>query len=775
MINIKKEFIKLDTNNTTYIIGVTTTNHLSQIYYGDKITIDDDISFLKEKWFYPHGFGVTYDQSVDPGISLDYISLEYPSVGKGDFREAALVISSVDGYTFDFKFDSAKLIDDYKLEGLPTPLKADQNLLVTLKDDIAKVKLELIYSVYEKSDVITRTTRLINESNKEIKIHNIASMSLDMVDEGYELLNYNGGWITEMHQSVKNLEPGIYVNDSKNGTSSNKHNPFFMLKEKNRSLNDGKCFGFNLVYSGNHKEVIEVNTYHRIRVQSGINSYCFEETLLENETFETPVAVLTFSSKGQNGVSQNMHHFTNNYIVRGKWANKERPVLLNNWEATYFNFNEAKILSLAKKAKEVGIELFVLDDGWFGDRNNDDRALGDWEVNLKKLPHDLKGLADKINKMGLMFGLWFEPEMISENSRCYEAHPEYAIKCPNRKPSLGRNQLVMDLTKVEVQDYIISFLTKILSSANIEYVKWDMNRNLTDIYDSSLNHGSFYHRYVKGLYRVLEEVTSKFPDILFESCSGGGNRTDLGMMCYMPQNWASDDTDGFERMLIQSGVSAAYPLSTIGAHVSTSPSHQLLRRTPIDTRFNVAMFGVLGYELDLGKLSKVEKQIVKDQIAFYKEHRRLLQYGTFYQLKSIYNNNQMIWMVLSEDKKEGIYGFYQAIASARPGIDVLRTVDVLNDELYHIEVRPQKIDIKTFGELLNRITPVNINSEGILVHAISRRMAMNSEKEVYDVYGNVLNAGGIRLKNQWAGTGWDQDTVRLLGDFGSRVYYFKVK
>ena len=776
MISIKNNYIKLDTNNTSYIMHVSKTGHLMNLYYGRKIEIiNDDISFLDEKVVYPHGTTPFYDAAIQNGFTLDGVNLEYPTTGKGDYRESSLIVETKLGYVTDFKYESARVEEEVNLVDLPSCVNQKENLIITLKDEVLNLKLELVYGVYEDKDVITRSVRFINESEDTVYLNKIASFNLDLSSDEFELINFNGAWILETHQSNKALTPGIYVNDSKTGNSSHRHNPFFMLQEKNGTLNTGSAYGFNLVYSGNHQELVEVTTFHKIRVQNGINPFCFKYEVKQNEVFETPVAVLTYSHKGLNGVSQNMHKFVNNHIVRGEWANKDRPVLLNNWEGTYFEFNEAKILSLAKKAKEVGVELFVLDDGWFGARSDDTKGLGDWVVNKKKLPHDLCGLADKINKMGMKFGLWFEPEMVNEDSDLYRAHPDWAIKVPGRVPTPSRNQLVLDLSKEEVQDYIIEAVGKILSNANIEYVKWDMNRNISDFYSERYNQGEFFHRYILGLYRVLRELTSRFPYILFESCASGGNRFDLGMLCYMPQTWTSDDTDAYERMHIQAGTASGYPLSSMGCHVSASPSHQLLRRTPLDTRFNVAMFGVIGYELDLGKLSKVELDSIEEQIKFYKEHRHLLQYGTFYQMQNFAKDDKTIWMVLSEDKKEGIMGYYQGIAVANPKVDMLKTIDVIEDAVYHVEVRPQKIDIKTFGDLLNRVLPVNVNTEGNLVNGISHIYAMKTECEAYDITGAALNAGAIRLKPQWHGTGWDEQSVRLLGDFGSRVYHFKMK
>jgi len=779
MIIIKDKVFQLDTEHTTYLLRVDETGHVRTEYFGKKIRASENYEFSKEKWSFPYGSSVVFDES-HPELSLDNLSLEYSTVGKGDFREPSILLKMKSGFTIDFQylgFDTKQGVDDLTI--LPTPHSAAETLVLHLEDKLSKVLLDLTYIVFSDSDVIIRNTKLINKASEEIKINKLMSFQIDLLDQKFELVNLYGGWAAETHQSAKALGPGIYINDSKTGASSNRHNPFFMLKAKDSCLNQGNVYAFNLIYSGNHYEMIEVNSYGKIRLQAGINPFCFEWTLKPQEQFVSPWGVLAFSDKGTNGVAQHMHHFVNHHIVRGDWALKDRPILLNNWEATYFDFTENKLHDLLKRAKDFGIELFVLDDGWFGKRTDDTKGLGDWETNPKKLPHGLDHLAEFVNKAGLKFGLWFEPEMVNEDSELFHAHPEWVIKTPERTPSLGRHQLVLDLGLEEVQKYIIDTLSKILDSAHIEYVKWDMNRHMSDFYSSRFDQGEFFHRYVLGLYHVLDTLTKKYPQILWESCSSGGNRNDLGILSYFQQNWASDDMDAYERLTIQSGTALAYPLSTIGAHVGASPSHQLLRRTPIDTRFNVASFGCLGYELDLKKLSPVDEEAVKEQIKFYKEHRRLMQYGTFYQLATLEKDGYVSWMVLSEDRKEGIISYFQGLGKANPSVDILQGQDFIDDVLYHVSARHQETNIKTFGGLLNMALPVNLNEDGRIIDLISKHKTIEellkkSYDENYDVYGDAINNGAIKLSPQWAGTGFNEH-VRVLADFGSRLYYFKTR
>jgi len=505
---------------------------------------------------------------------------------------------------------------------------------------------------------------------------------------------------------------------------------------------------------------------------TGINPYQFAWTLEKNEAFYTPEAVISYSADGQNGLSYNMHQFIQNHIVSLFWAYKERPILINNWEATYFDFNESKILNIAKQAKKLGIEMVVLDDGWFGKRADDTSSLGDWTANEKKLGGSLKKLAEKMNQLDLKFGLWFEPEMISENSKLYEKHPDWAVKLPNREHFLGRNQLVLDLTRQEVRDYIVNAVKETLANAPIEYVKWDMNRHLSEAYSASLGQrqGEFYHRYIKGLYEVMRRVTSEFPKILFESCSAGGNRFDLGMLYYMPQIWTSDNTDANERTHIQQGTSFGYPLSTMAAHISAVPNHQTLRTISIETRFNIACFGVLGYEIDITKLTKAEKKAITEQIKFYKEYRMLFLTGTFSRIES--NDNHVSWQVVSQDKKEAIVLVYQRLAMPNPSGDILIAKGLLEDELYEISARKQYISIKQFGNLVNQVSPVPITNDGLLQTVVNKVYMLESENEQYQVYGDLLMNAGIKLTQQFSGTGYN-DQTRVMGDYASRLYVLK--
>ncbi|MFI3208832.1 MAG: alpha-galactosidase, partial [Eubacteriales bacterium] len=467
-------------------------------------------------------------------------------------------------------------------------------------------------------------------------------------------------------------------------------------------------------------------------------------------------------------------------IVRGTWKKKERPILLNSWEASYFDFNENKLLKLAKAGSKAGIELFVLDDGWFGQRNNDSSSLGDWFVNTKKLPNGLKGLADKIHDMGMEFGIWVEPEMVSYDSECYRKHPEYAVEIPGQRQSLGRHQLLLDLTKEEVQNYIIEQMKSVFSSANISYVKWDMNRIVSDAYSQGLDanrQGEFYHRYMLGLYRVLDTLVKEFPDILFESCASGGNRCDLGMMCYMPQVWASDNTDAICRAEIQTGCSYGYPMSVIGAHVSSCPNHQTLRVTPMDTRFHVACFGLLGYELNMADMSSKEIEKIKEQITWYKKYRKTLQFGTYYRIMSNAGAGHFAkgdagiyqWMVVSEEKDCALGLYLQTQVTANYVTGTFKTKGLASDKMYHFMNKPQVFDVREFGDLINMISPVHIKQDGVLHNVAAQFVKMHSEKEDYVVSGEVLNEVGVRLKQGFGGTGYNDD-VRFFQDYTSRLY-----
>lgn len=803
MITVTDKVFHIQTKATSYIFRILEEGYLENLHYGNKIRVTDDYSPLYEKHSTGYGMEVSYGQ--DKTLTLDNICLEYSSSGVGDYRHEPMELKMPEGsYSNDFIYKGYELYEGiykesekthmpYAMEGedqVKGEIKEEkekhkrnkeyidasvETLEITLVDSLYHIELVLIYTCFYSSNIITRRVKLSNNTKESIVINKIMSMQLDLPDSNYTVNTFDGLWARERHRNETKLHSGIYVNDSTTGASSNRHNPLIILAGEDATEHTGSCYGMNLIYSGNHYEAIEVSGYHKTRLMTGISPYHFQWELKEGDRFYSPEAVLTYSFKGKNGVSHNFHHFIQEHIVRGEWAKKERPILINNWEATYFKFNESKLLKIAKSAKELGIELFVLDDGWFGQREDDTTSLGDWVVNEKKLGGSLNNLVNKINKIGLSFGLWFEPEMISEMSDLYKIHPEYAIKVPNRTPRLGRNQLVLDFTKKEVRDYVIDAISSVLSSANIEYVKWDMNRHISDGYSGELKErqGEFYHRYILGLYEVLEVITKRFPHILFESCSSGGNRFDLGMLVYMPQVWTSDNTDANERVTIQEGTTYGYPLSTMTAHVSASPNHQTLRSTSLETRFQVACFGVLGYELDVTKLSMAEKKIVKEQIEFYKKHRKLFQYGQFDRVKEIRKDrNTAIYQVVDEEKSEAISLLYKRLATPNSGIDRLRVLHLTTDQQYEISVRKQKISIKQFGSLVNQVTPIKIKEEGILQATIDQIYNLESEDERYQLFGDMLAEPGIKIKQEFTGVGYNEDT-RVMGDFSSRLYIVK--
>ena len=487
---------------------------------------------------------------------------------------------------------------------------------------------------------------------------------MDLPDKNYEMTELVGSWIRERHVHTRKLNYGIQSVYSMRGCSSHQFNPFIMLKRENTDEFSGEALGFSLVYSGDFLAQVEVDTYDVTRVVLGIHPNEFRWELKDGESFQTPEMVMVYSDKGSNGMSQVFHKLYRTRLARGKWRDKERPILINNWEATYFDFDEEKILNIAGRAKELGIELFVLDDGWFGKRNTDNCSLGDWYPNLEKLPGGIKGLAQKIENMGMKFGLWFEPEMVNKDSDLYREHPDWIIETPERHSSHGRFQYVLDFSRKEVVDKIYEMMEKILGGAKVSYVKWDMNRSITECYSSALpadRQGEVFHRYILGVYDLYDRLTSRFPKVLFESCASGGGRFDPGILYYAPQGWASDDSDAVERLKIQYGTSFCYPVSSIGSHVSMAPNHQVYRNTPLHTRANVAYFGTFGYELDLNKLSDREQEQVKEQIRFMKKYREVLQFGDFYRLKSPFDGNVTAWMVVNEKRTLALVGWYRVL------------------------------------------------------------------------------------------------------------------
>lgn len=771
MISYHDGIFRLSTLNTSYWFRITPFGHLEHIHYGPLLK-EQSVEGLEYKRTTTIGSTVLYDPS-DNLYCLDNICLEWSGIGRGDFRHSPVEIKMPDEtFVCDFIYKSHRILRGFvPMESLPSSYGNEdecETLELLLEDTSNQVTLFLYYTVFENTNVITRRNVLRNCAKKPLTIRRIMSMMVDMPNRSFKLITFDGGWIKEAHRHDRLLEYGLYINSSTTGASSNRHNPGFLLAERTATEQHGYVYGFNLVYSGNHYGAVELSNHQLTRVQLGINPHCFEWLLNEGESFFTPEAIMTFSADGYNGMSHNFHDFINNHIVRGDWKGKERPVLLNNWEAHFFSFTQGKLLRLAKRAKRLGVEMFVLDDGWFGKRNSDNAGLGDYSVNRKKLPFGMKHFSKKIKKLGLSFGLWFEPEMINPDSDLFRAHPEYAVSTPGKKPTFGRNQLVLDLCNPKVRDYIVSSVSNILDDADISYVKWDMNRHISDICSPHIkNQGEFFHRYMLGLYDIMKRIFSARPHILLENCSSGGNRFDIGMLCYSPQIWASDDTDPIERLKIQGGLSYLYPLSTIGAHVSNAPHQQTLRLTQITTRFNVASFGCLGYEMDLKHLSLVEKREIKNQISFYKKHRKTLQYGRFYRLPA-QKANKVHWQCISSHKESSLAGFFQTLSTASESNDFLPLEGLDPVVRYSISTRPQSLFIKRFGDLIKHILPFPLSPDGFIMRTVNKLYCLTDCVEKYEGYGDMLLTG-IKLNNQFTGSYYNNKT-RLLGDYGSNIY-----
>lgn len=781
----------LDTEHTTYCFRVMETGHLEHLYYGRKIRVEEGCEeALFEKHTFAPGNTNIYDREHG-SFSLEDIRLEMSSYGKGDIREPFVEVIHGDGsYTSDFLYEKAEITKG-KEAFLTLPGSYDEtgeveHLAVTLRDRQYDLALELHYYVYESCDVITRSAKLCNGSDETVYIKRLMSTQVDFDVPDLVFTTFHGAWAREMKKDDICLRPGKYVNASYTGTSSNRANPFVMLSGADATEDAGDCYGFNLIYSGNHYEAVEVSGYGKTRIVTGINPQSFSWQLAAGENFEAPEAVMAYSHEGYNGMSQCMHRFVREHIVRGTWKHRTRPVLLNSWEAAYFDISERKLLALAKAGAEAGIELFVMDDGWFGERNDDSHSLGDWEVNRKKLPGGLDGLCKKVKALGLDFGIWVEPEMVNVDSRFYQRHPDWVLDIPGKPHSEGRNQRILDLTRTEVQDFVIAKMSEVFSSAEISYVKWDMNRTFTDYFSRALppeRQEEVAHRYVMGLYRCMKELTERFPKILFEGCSAGGNRFDLGILCYFPQIWASDNTDALCRAEIQNGYSYGYPMSVVSAHVSACPNHQTLRTTPIETRFHVAAFGVCGYECNFCDMKKEELEAVKGQIALYKEWREVLQKGRFYRGRSfsdgdggsvLFNlpGNQMEWTCVSEDGTKAVGFLMQKLVVPNTQFHYYRAKGLNQDFKYHFYNRELKYNVKEFGDLVNTVSPVHIRQDSLAHNLVAKFVKMDGEVEDCYAYGDTLMYNGVRLKQAFGGTGYNGE-VRYYPDFASRMYFME--
>ncbi len=711
--NEKTKEFHLYNDYISYIFTILENNQLGQLYFGKRIIHKDSFEYMLEIRSCSLTC-CTFKNNLH--FSLETIKQEYPAYGTGDFRDPAYKITQENGSSItNFEYVSHNIYKGKKkLENLPATYANEDDVMtldITLSDKLINAEIVLSYSIFKNIPIITRNVKFINNGNDTLKLDRAMSLSLDLPDYDFEMIQLNGAWSRERHIHKRKLEKGIQSIGSLRGASSASSNPFIALKRENTNENNGECYGFSIIYSGNFLAQIEVDSYDTSRVLLGIHPEEFSWKLEGKESFQTPEAIMVYSYNGTNDMSQSFHNLFNNHLVRGIWKNNKRPILINNWEATYFDFTEEKIETLAKKAKELGIELFVLDDGWFGERDDDYRSLGDWDVYEKKLPNGISGLSKKINEIGLKFGLWFEPEMVNEISKLYESHPEWTIATPNRNKSHGRNQYVLDFSNNEVVDYIFNKMDAILSSANIEYIKWDMNRNITEAYSNKLDKSrqkEFFHRYILGVYSLYERLIEKYPNILFESCASGGGRFDAGLLYYAPQTWCSDNTDAIERLEIQYGTTMLYPISSIGSHVSAIPNHQVLRNTPIKTRANVAYFGTFGYELDLNKLSKEELEEIKEQINFFNENRDVIQYGDFYRLKRNYKNIYS-WMSVSKDKSKAVVAYYKVLASPNPSLKKIKLSGLDYSANYYCKEK----DLTFSGsELMNYGLPCEIQFTG---------------------------------------------------------------
>ena len=743
-------------NEVSYIMRIMENGQLENLYYGKKIHDKEDFAYF-------HDEAMRSQMSVcipEPGLlSMQYTRQEYPSYGTGDYRSPAVTIAQENGSRIiDFKYAGHEIYSGKK-EILPLPAtyveekEEAETLEVTLHDNVMDTDLILSYTIYEAYPVITRNTKFVHKGKEKIVLERAMSASVEFLDMDYEMVQLSGGWSRERYVKNRKLEMGIQSIQSLNGTCCGaEHNPFLALKRPHTTESQGEVYGFSLVYSGNYLGQVEVSTFDMTRVMMGINPEDFSWELKSGESFQTPEVVMVYSDKGLNKMSQTYHRLYRKRLMHGEWRDKARPILLNNWEATYFDFNEEKILTIAKKAKEAGVELFVLDDGWFGARNDDYRGLGDWYVNLEKLPDGISGLSKKVEELGLKFGLWVELEMVNKDSDLYRAHPDWIISAPNRFESHARHQNVLDFSRNEVVDYIYEMIAKVIRESSISYIKWDMNRYMSEPYSKGsapCEQGKVMHKYILGVYDLYTRLTTEFPHILFESCASGGARFDPAMLYFAPQTWCSDDTDASERTKIQYGTSYVYPIVSMGSHVSAVPNHQMHRITPIETRANVAYFGTFGYELDLNLLSDAEIETVKKQIAFMKEHRELIQMdGDFYRLLSPFEGNETAWMVVSSDKTQAVAAFYQRLNKVNAS---------------WLRLKLDGLDANTKYEVSCDMAPVT-SYDAKIAEAYGHKTEEDSVK-TYQAYGDEVMSAGIPIDRE--------ELNKKGGDFASLLYTLK--
>lgn len=728
--NEKDKAFKLRANNTDYMMKVCEEGYLAHVYYGNKVP-DEDLTYLlrlDESPFTP----ATNDR--DRASFMDTLPFEYPCFGVGDYRESAFKIMDASGMsTCDLRYVSHKMYEGKpKLEGLPATFATEESgcstLEITMYDKYADIEVVLIYTAFDKLDVITRSAVITNKSEKPFKITRALSACVDFDTDKMDMITLNGSWARERAVERCRLHHGKQLVDSCRGESSHQNNPFVALCDNNADEDKGEVFGFNFVYSGNFYAQAEVTQHKKTRFLMGINPLDFEWLLEKGESFTCPEVVMVHSDEGIGKMSRTFHDLYRNNLIRGEYKDKRRPILINNWEATYFNFDTDKLIDIAKEASKLGIEMLVMDDGWFGHRDSDNSSLGDWFVYEKKLKGGLKYLVDEVNKLGMKFGIWFEPEMISPDSELYKAHPDWAIQIKGRPLTLCREQYVLDYSRKEVRDYVYGMMKKILDSANIEYIKWDMNRQLTEVGSATLpaeRQRELWHRYVLGVYDLMDRLTTDYPHILLENCSGGGARFDPGMLYYSPQIWCSDDTDAIERLKIQHGTSMCYPCSAMGAHVSDCPNHTVGRNTPFKTRGHVAMVGTFGYELDVTRIPQEDRDAIPAQIEEFNKFNKLVRTGDHYRIGNMFEDNTWdAWEFVSKDKSEALFEFVQVLARPNERSRRIKLKGLEPEAYYYEESEPDK-----------------------------------------KISGAALMNAGINIAKMWNGDG-------LYGDFCSKILHF---
>ena len=723
--NEEKKIFRLDTEKSTYVMGLSPEGFLGHIYYGDRLFMEADNYLLRME-------EPPYTPSVnkrEKSAFLDFFPMEYPTGGIGDYRESCLNIRNTAGNMgCELHYAGHEIYKGKRgLKGLPASFATEdeaETLEITLKDADLDLEVVLFYTAFEKENAITRSVRVQNQGKEDLRIEKILSACLDMDNENFSMLSLHGTWARERHIQTGELHYGKQVISSARGESSHQEHPFIALVTNGTEQENGKVYAMHFVYSGNFMAETELCQFDNLRMTMGINPEEFSWLLTPGEEFQAPEVVMVYSGNGLGAMTRSYHDFYRNHLIRSKFKYEKRPILINNWEATYFDFNTDKLLAIARQAKECGIEMLVMDDGWFGKRNSDNCSLGDWKVNEKKITGGLKHLVDEVNKIGLQFGIWFEPEMISPDSDLYRAHPDWAIQITGREATQSRNQYVLDLSRPEVRDYAYECVASILRSANIAYVKWDMNRQLSDLGSSYLpkeRQQELFHRYVLGVYELQERLVTEFPDLLLENCSGGGARFDPGMLYYSPQIWCSDNTDAVERLMIQEGSALIYPLSVIGAHVSDCPNHSVGRVTPFETRGHVALAGTFGYELDITKIPEEDRVLIPEQTVTYNKYRHLIQQGEYYRIASYRENHKYdCWALSSQDKKEVLVTYVQVL-----GVP-------------------------------------NSHSRKVFLRGFDPKTTYRLEGTEETYTGEMLMKGGFLMKDFW-------------GDFKSRLYHFIAK